>query len=206
MKSVFFGLLLSLTSFGAMAESYLEDSARLSDCGGRVELRSYENQGSTKYALQFEGVRFCGKVKLSSGKTYSLIDDAGRFVDRNFTLSNDAIALAKRGQGLNVLVTSNSGAHQDSVNVKIRGAVLTPAVKKQFTASFTFSLGNYKRCNYEEIQILKQNGQQQALEKCYDAGFNSCRFLSYTVVKNIPQATKQKVTCEVKTIIEGSRR
>ena len=204
MKSVFFALLLSITSFGAAANSYLEDSAPLLDCGGKVELRSFKNQGTTRYALQFEGVQFCGKVKLANGKTYSLVDEAGRFVDRNFTLSNDAVSLARKVRGINVLVTSRTGAHQDSVNVKIRPAVVAP--KKKFTATYSFSIGKNKRCDGELIQILKRNGQQEAMEKCYAANLNSCKFVSYLVVKNIAQPTTAKVTCEVLTTVEGSKR
>lgn len=118
MKKLFFGIALAMMSIGAFAESYLEDSARLYECGGIVELRSYEEQGSSKYALKFIGVEKCSNVRLGTGKSYKLTDKDGNFQTRSFTLSNEAVSSARFG--LSVLVESNSGSTSDSVSVTIR--------------------------------------------------------------------------------------
>ncbi len=121
MKTLFVGLLLSVASL-AMAESTLEDSAALYDCAGSVELRSYENQGKTRYSLKFIGVKFCSDVNLESGEKYELTDRSGRFEKiKTFTLSDNAVATAKRGNGLQITVKSNSGAHREQVTVRIKG-------------------------------------------------------------------------------------
>lgn len=119
MKKVFFGIALSVFSLSVFADSYLEDSARLYNCGGVVELRSSENNGQTSYALKFVGVDSCSNIRLSNGKSYKLTNKSGRFEDRSFTLSNDAVSEARRGLG--VLIESNSGSTSDEVSVHIRG-------------------------------------------------------------------------------------
>lgn len=130
MKNVFLGLALTL-SFSAFAESVIVDVARLDNCGGRVELRSYEsNSGEQKYALQFEGVKSCSNVRLSSGKDYKLTDKNGKFVEsKNITLSDEAISAARSRRGLGVIVESNKGATVDAVAVQIESApVSIPSV------------------------------------------------------------------------------
>ncbi len=128
MKTVLIGLLLSLASLSAIADSYLEDSSRLSDCAGSVELRRYVNQGVTRYSLKFIGVNQCSNVILESGESYELTDRSGRFEHiKTFTLSDAAVATARRGNGLQVTVRSNSGAHRDQVTVRIKGYYSAPA-------------------------------------------------------------------------------
>jgi hypothetical protein len=124
MKKVIFGLALSLMSVAAFADSYLEDSARLYNCGGTVELRSYDNNGQQSYALKFINVDSCSNIRLSNGKSYKLTNKSGQFEDKSFTLSNDAVAEARRGLG--VLIESNSGSTADEVSVHIRGRQPAP--------------------------------------------------------------------------------
>jgi hypothetical protein len=122
MKNVFLGLALTL-SFSAFAESVIVDVARLDNCGGRVELRSYESQGEEKFALQFEGVKSCSNVRLSSGKDYKLTDKNGKFVEsKNITLSDEAVSAARSRRGLGVIVESNKGSTVDAVAVQIESA------------------------------------------------------------------------------------
>ncbi|HXH30872.1 MAG TPA: hypothetical protein VNJ01_08670 [Bacteriovoracaceae bacterium] len=127
MKLVFSALLLSLASFGAFANSVLEDSARLSDCNGNVELRSYVDQGKTRFSLKFTGVKQCSDVSLETGDKYELTDKNGRFENiKTFTLSDKAVATARRGNGLQINVQSNSRAHKDQVTVRIKGSIAAP--------------------------------------------------------------------------------
>lgn len=123
MKNIFLGLALTL-SFSAFADSVVVDTARLNNCGGHVELRSYvSNSGEQKYSLQFEGVKSCSNVRLSSGKDYKLTDKNGKFVEsKNITLSDDAVSAARTRRGLGVIVESNKGSTVDAVAVQIERA------------------------------------------------------------------------------------
>lgn len=125
MKKAFFGIALSVLSLSVFADSYLEDSARLNNCGGVVELRSYDNNGQQAYALKFINVDSCSNIRLSTGKSYKLTNKSGRFEDRTFTLSNDAVEEARYGLG--VLIESNSGSTSDEVSVHIRGRRQAPS-------------------------------------------------------------------------------
>ena len=118
MKNLFLGLALSIMSLGVFAASQFEDSARLNDCGGTVELRSYKENGRNKYALKFVGVKKCSNVRLATGENYKLTNKDGEFETKSFTLSNKAVDQAYYRLG--VEIESNSGKTYDSVSVKLR--------------------------------------------------------------------------------------
>jgi len=124
MKNVFLGFALML-SFSAFADSIVEDSARLTSCEGKVELRSHiGSEGEIRYSLQLIGVKNCSNVRLSVGKDYKLTDKDGNFAEsKNFTLSNEAIEAAHSAHGLGVLVESNNGHTKDEVAVKLSAPV-----------------------------------------------------------------------------------
>lgn len=123
MKLAFFAILATL-SLSVFADSRLEDSTGLYDCGGHVELRSYKNQGQTRYAIEFENVEKCSNVRIvATGKNYKITNKNGQFQKKvNYTLSNDAVSVARRSSGLRIIVESNSGATRDDVTVFLRGA------------------------------------------------------------------------------------
>ena len=124
MKSLLAFAVLAV-SFSSFADSRLEDRATLLDCGGKVELRSYVNDGEERFALQFDGVELCSNVVLSTGKSYKLTDKKGNFLDKNITLSDEAVHAAKYGR-LGITVKSGSGKHADLVSVRIKPQYVAP--------------------------------------------------------------------------------
>lgn len=127
MKNVFIGLTLML-SFSAFADSKLEDSAPFSKCGGGVELRSsVGNEGETRFALQFIGIKKCSNVRLSSGEDYKLTNKSGVFAEsKNFNLSNKAAAEARSAAGLAILIESGTGKTSEQIIVHVTAPVKAP--------------------------------------------------------------------------------
>ncbi len=124
----FIALALLALSFSSFASSLLEDSQDLRSCGGVVELKSYiENDGQEKFALQFESVSACSNVILSNGKSYKLTDKSGRYLNKNITLSQDAVAAAKSYAGLGLTLSSNTGSHSEAFVVRVSRSAPTSA-------------------------------------------------------------------------------
>lgn len=116
-------------SFSAFAESVIEDTARLTECGGKVELRSHiGSQGEERFSLQFIGVKKCSNVRLATGEDYKLTDKNGKFESsKNFTISNEAASAARRSRGLGITIESNTGATGEEVVVYLRRQAPVPA-------------------------------------------------------------------------------
>lgn len=112
MKALLASVLIAL-SFSIFADSKLEDSKHLSNCGGTIELRSYVNAGEMKYALQVINLKNCSNVLLANGSHYK----AAQNQSHNFTLPNDAAEMAAYG-GLQVTISSNTGRTSDTVVVR----------------------------------------------------------------------------------------
>lgn len=137
MKS-FIALAVLVFSASSFAESKIEDSIILKKCGGTVELRRYVNEGEEKFALLFYGVRNCSNVILSSGKSHKLTDRNGKFLDKNISLSDEAVLAAKKG-GLALNLESNSGEHIEEYVISIRHSVPVSGSNPNSTSETDFA-------------------------------------------------------------------
>jgi hypothetical protein len=159
--------IISLLSISAFATSTFLDDAKLSKCGGEIQLRRADNE---KLSLKFTDNKNCNKFQVTNAsgsetfKTYKLEKGSS-----TFTLSNEMDESYEANDKLKfVIYDSSFSYYKDKVELVKKGKVPSKQYRKDIDdKKFTgWALSNSGKCSYYQNGGFHHHAKASQQEKC----------------------------------------
>lgn len=142
-------VVLSTAAFAGQVSVFLGDETRLPSCGGFVEIKkSPQGNAGEQVNMVFRGVQNCSNFDIVAANgenvTYDKKKIPGPNGDRSGSFTIPKRALERGWNAIKIVVRSDSGAHSDTITLRVKVVETRPAPTRR-TSSLTLRLNEEAR-------------------------------------------------------------